>query len=72
MKTIKQILIAAAAVALLGCPLANADTHVKGHTTKKGTYVAPHQKTSPEKSKANNYSTKGNTNPHTGQKGTKK
>jgi len=47
-----------------------ADRTVKGYTTKKGTYVAPHTQTAPDKSKLNNYSTKGNANPYTGKNGT--
>lgn len=53
------------------------DTHakstvrVRGYTKKSGTYVAPHNKTSPDKSKLNNYGTKGNYNPYTGKEGTK-
>lgn len=43
---------------------------VKGYTTKNGTYVAPHYKQSPNKSKFDNFSTKGNINPYTGKKGT--
>lgn len=43
---------------------------VKGYTTKKGTYVVPHFKQSPNKSKFDNFSTKGNINPYTGKKGT--
>lgn len=46
-------------------------THVRGYTTKRGTYVEPHQRTAPDKSKANNWSTKGNVNPYTGKEGTK-
>lgn len=34
-----------------------------------GRYVAPHYKTSPNKTKFDNYSTKGNYNPYTGKKG---
>lgn len=45
-------------------------TRVKGYTKKDGTYVAPHSRTSPNKSKSDNWSTKGNTNPNTGKKGT--
>ena len=45
---------------------------VKGYVTKKGKYVAPHYRTSPNKTKLNNWSTKGNVNPYTGKKGTKK
>lgn len=46
-------------------------THVKGYTRKDGKYVAPHYRSKPDKSKSNNWSSKGNTNPYTGKKGTK-
>lgn len=45
--------------------------HVAGHTPKSGTYVAPHRATNPNKSKHDNWSSKGNTNPDTGKNGTK-
>ena len=35
-----------------------------------GKYVAPHYKTTPNKTKYDNFSTKGNVNPFTGKKGT--
>lgn len=38
---------------------------VKGHIRKDGTYVPPHYRTSPDKSKLNNYSFPGNFNPNT-------
>lgn len=44
---------------------------VKEHTTKNGTVVKKHEQTDPNKTKKDNYSTKGNTNPKTGKKGTK-
>jgi len=44
---------------------------VKGKLQKDGTYVKPHYKSSPDKSRYNNYGTKGNVNPYTGKKGTK-
>jgi len=44
---------------------------VRGHTTKNGTYVAPHYQTNPNGTKSDNWSTKGNVNPITGQPGTK-
>lgn len=44
---------------------------VRGHTTKKGTYVAPHRATNPDGRKSNNWSQKGNVNPNTGKEGTK-
>lgn len=43
---------------------------VKGYTKKNGTYVQPHFKSPPNKSKFDNFSTKGNLNPYTGKKGT--
>lgn len=46
-------------------------THsVRGHTTKKGTYVKPHRQTNPDGSKRNNWSSKPNVNPDTGKAGT--
>ena len=45
-------------------------TRVKGYYKPSiGRYVAPHYKTTPNRSKFDNYSTKGNFNPFTGQKG---
>lgn len=43
--------------------------HIKGGVTKTGVYRPPHFKTSPNKTKIDNWSTKGNTNPFTGKKG---
>ena len=78
--------IVAVAVALLGTSLDSearsgkastgtgakgSSTHVRGYVTKKGTYVAPHRRTTPDKTKTNNYSTKGNVNLVTGKRGTK-
>lgn len=42
---------------------------VKAYVKKNGTYVAPSYKTSPNKSKLDNYSTKGNYNPYSGKSG---
>lgn len=50
---------------------AKSSSRVRGYTKKSGTYVAPHRKTNPDKSRFNNYGTKGNYNPYTGKKGTK-
>ena len=44
---------------------------VRGYTTKRGTYVAPHRQTNPDRTQRNNYSTKGNVNPWTGKAGTR-
>jgi len=45
--------------------------HVKAYKTKSGKYVGAHNRTSPDGTKANNWSTKGNVNPYTGKEGTK-
>jgi TPR repeat protein len=50
---------------------ADAAVHVGGYTRKNGTYVAPHYRSAPNHTKADNYSTKGNVNPYTGKAGTK-
>jgi hypothetical protein len=44
---------------------------VRSYTTKHGKYVAPHYQTNPNGTKGDNWSTKGNVNPITGQPGTK-
>lgn len=66
----KAILFAALALVSMGV-LATTDVHVHGYTKQDGTYVQPHERSAPDDSKSNNYSTKGNVNPHTGQTGTK-
>ncbi len=56
---------------LLSAWTAHADEYVHGYTRSNGTYVEPYYKTSPNSSTFDNYSTKGNVNPYTGQEGTK-
>ncbi len=63
----KKILIA---IALLASSSAFADTHVNGYYRQNGTYVEPHYRSSPNNTVLDNYSTKGNVNPYTGQAGT--
>jgi uncharacterized protein YxeA len=46
----------------IGDTYAKSSHRVRGYTKKSGTYVAPHRRTNPDKSKSNNYSTKGNYN----------
>lgn len=48
-----------------------ADQYVNGYFRSDGTYVPPHYQTSPNSTKIDNYSTKGNVNPYTGQSGYK-
>lgn len=40
-----------------------------GYYRRNGTYVQQHYRTSPDNSRWNNYSTRGNYNPYTGRKG---
>ena len=48
-----------------------AASRVKGYyKPSTGRYITPHYRTSPNKSKFDNYSTKGNYNPYTGKSGT--
>ncbi|MBF9266271.1 hypothetical protein [Paracidovorax cattleyae] len=44
---------------------------VSGYTRKDGTHVAPSHATNPNGTRLDNWSTKGNVNPHTGKEGTK-
>jgi len=46
------------------------DTYVNGYVKKDGTYVQPHYRAAPNSTTYDNYSTKGNINPYTWEKGT--
>ena len=46
-----------------------ADQSVRGYVRKDGTYVAPYIRSSPNSIKLDNYSSHGNSNPYTGQRG---
>ena len=48
-----------------------AQVHVNGYTRRAGTYVAPHYRSSPNRTTLDNYATRGNVNPYTGQVGTR-
>ena len=45
-------------------------TSVKGYARSDGTYVQPHMRSTPNSTRFDNYSTKGNSNPYTGKTGT--
>jgi hypothetical protein len=47
-----------------------AQVSVKGYYRSNGTYVQPHQRTAPNSTRNDNYSTVGNSNPYTGEAGT--
>lgn len=68
MKTVILLCAALAAAAPLS---AQSSHYVSGHTTRSGAYVAPHYQTSPNSTTSDNWSTRGNVNPYTGQAGTK-
>jgi len=48
------------------------DVEVDGYTRRDGTYVEPHHRSNPNDTKGDNWSTRGNENPYTGEHGTKK
>jgi hypothetical protein len=54
---------------LLTCTAWARPVHVRSHVTKRGTYVPAHNRTSPDHTRSNNWSTRGNTNPYTGKRG---
>jgi len=62
-----------AAIALLFCSTAAEarNVHVRGYTTKRGTYVMPSMRTSPNRTRTDNWSSRPNVNPYTGRAGTK-
>ncbi|MBX9585710.1 MAG: hypothetical protein K2X50_00485 [Gammaproteobacteria bacterium] len=62
---------------ILGCVLlvwitsSMGDVSVRGYTKSDGTYVAPHYRSDPNGNFNDNWSTKPNVNPYTGQEGSK-
>lgn len=72
MKPLTLIAVAAmVAMAMTHAQAAPGSHSKRGYVKKNGTYVAPSHATNPNKSKRDNYSSKGNTNPYTGKEGTK-
>ena len=47
------------------------DVYVRGYFKSDGTYVQPHYRSSPNSTRLDNWSTKGNVNPYTGKLGTR-
>lgn len=50
---------------------ANADTWVNGYTKSNGTVVQGHYRSSPNNTRYDNWSSRGNVNPYTGRVGTR-
>jgi hypothetical protein len=46
--------------------------HVRPAVTRTGVVRQPHLRTAPDRTRTNNWSTKGNVNPYTGKKGSHK
>lgn len=65
----RKLILTLALLALTS--VAFADVYVSGYEKKDGTYVEPYYRSSPNSTTSDNYSTKGNVNPYTGQEGTK-
>ncbi len=66
-----KIWLSFCAIALVAIPFsADAQVSVKGYYRSNGTYVQPHMRSAPNNTTADNWSTIGNINPYTGEKGT--
>ena len=67
------LLTVALLIASIAIPIDNAfsQTYIQGYYRSNGTYVAPHWKSSPDRSYNNNWSVKPNYNPYTGKRGTR-
>lgn len=65
---VRFLVAALAALAVSG--IASAQTYVQGHTRSDGTYVQGHYRSAPNSTKLDNYSTQGNRNPYTNERGT--
>lgn len=63
-------LLSLVALALLLPALVSAQVFVPGYLRRDGTYVQPHYRSAPDHTPDNNWSTRGNLNPYTGQYGT--
>ncbi|SOO31650.1 exported hypothetical protein [Xanthomonas phaseoli pv. phaseoli] len=66
----KKAKITFAVLALLASVAVSAQTHVKGYYRANGTYVQSHYRSAANSTTLDNYSTRGNVNPYTGQAGT--
>lgn len=65
----KKAIVILAVAAALTATTAIADEIVNGYMRQDGTYVQPHFRSSPNTTTIDNYSSRGNTNPYTGERG---
>lgn len=66
----RKLVALATALFVVTPAFAQSSTSVRGYYRKDGTYVQPHRRTTPDSSRTNNWSTRGNINPYTGRAGT--
>lgn len=67
----KNLLAVCGVALVLLSGTAFSDQYVNGYYKKDGTYVQPHYRSSPDNSYNNNWNVSPNTNPYTGQQGTR-
>ena len=66
---IRRVTLSLIALSML-VSTAQAQVFVPGYLRRDGTYVQPHYRSAPDHTPYNNWSTRGNVNPYTGQYGT--
>ena len=67
----KMILVLSVLALMFVAGQVSAGEYVKGYTKSNGTYVNGYHRSSSNNTQRDNYSTKGNVNPYTGEKGHK-
>lgn len=68
----RLMMLAAIAVAVTAVPAEARNTSVRGYFKRStGTYVAPYHRTSPNRTRVDNWSSRPNVNPYTGKRGTR-
>jgi len=66
------LMLAAIAAVVVATPADARNTSVRGYFKRStGTYVAPYHRTSPNRTRVDNWSSRPNVNPYTGKRGTK-
>ena len=65
-----RILTAVLLALSIGGSVLARDVYVRPHVNKNGTYVEGHHRSSPNRTVDDNYGTRGNYNPYTGEAGT--
>lgn len=68
----KKTIVLAVALVALTATASFADEYVNGYMRQDGTYVQPHYRSEPNQYRNDNYSSQGNTNPYTGERGSQR